>query len=461
MLVVLYLRLVLGMGLDMLEQEVQETIRLAKTLEGKLGYLTELREELLMKHVEIPQGDVWRKMPGLVPQPPHDSLPARLRHISTTVLPSKSNDFIALRSKDSTPHIGFVVCDNSLVSVFEVTGEVISTYALQGILLCAGSSTPEEPMIAVVSNFEITILALDGNSIVLLTSHTLFNDTATPTNLINYSRLGKKFWLVGDDWGRITFYSSSGECLGQGSTGTSKVSVLDKFGSQIVYAGDHKLGIFNLATMEPYQECEPTVGRIIDVAQDFSATIIYAATDNHEVIVYDTKHSSPSSAPFCKAVARMPNLHDIKKLAVLRNSLLAASDSVITSYNVSLLEQEVFFPPTHYQINLNLDRIGIKSLRLPGAGNYLMVYGTGKVLCFDVGVVGNVQAGGDWIDFGGVKVLAIVMTIGGVFLWRYVNGKRSSEAKKYAQDTETGHRGSQKKVKFNDKPQTFRYNDDE
>lgn len=450
----------LAFGLDMIEQEIEHTLALANVLQSKIDYLSVFRQELMRDKIEIPDEENWKKMPGLLPQPDHDSFPLRVNLISSISESVKSLDFIALKSKDSTPHIGFVLCQNSLVSLYEVTGELIGTYAVSGILFCAGSSTPEEPLIAIVSNFEIIILALDGNNIQFLSSHKVLNDTALPTTLIQYSRIGKKYWLVGDDWGRVTFYSAYGEFISQGSSGTSKITTLDKFGSQIVYAGDHKVGILNLATMEPYLECEPTIGKIIDVAQDFSATIIYVSTDNGDIIIYDTKFVSSTSAPYCKAMAKFPNERKHNKLAVIRNSLLAVSENTITSYNVSGLEQDVFYSPTYYQINENFEKVGVKSLRLPGSGNFLMLYGTGKVLIFDVKNIGFMSAPGDWIDFGGVRILAVVFTIGGVFLYRSLNKKTKNTEAEVKGNQRGGGNKSGKRVNFSNNPQMFRYEED-
>ena len=194
---------------------------------------------------------------------------------------------------------------------------------------------------------------------------------------------------MGDDWGRITFYSALGEPTGQGISGTSRITTLDKYGSQIVYAGDNKVGVFNLATMEVYQQCEPSIGNIVDVSQDYGATYIYAAIDNGEIIIYETKYSSINSAPLCKAVSRLLNNQKINKLAVIKNSLLASSEESLTSHNVSGIEHDIFYQPTPYKVNNIKGQIGVKSLRLPNSGNYLIMYGNSEILCFEVTLVGS------------------------------------------------------------------------
>jgi hypothetical protein len=449
-------------GLDMLEQEVQETSNLIRALNEKVEYLISLKEELGTKGISIPEDDDWRKIPGLVPQPSHDYLPLRLKQLSTNSGNIKSVDFLALKSKDPSPHIAYIVCESSLVSVFEMKGKLIGTYAVPNILLCAGSSTPEESMIGVVSPYEITILSLENNIIQFISSRSLFNDTAMPTSFINYSRLGKKYWLVGDDYGRITFYSAIGEIIGQGNTGTKKVAVLDKYGSQVVFAGENKVGVFNLADMNVYQLCEPSLGNIIDISQDIGATIVYAATDTGRIFIYDTKYSSSSSGPICKSIAVMPSQHKIHKIAMIRSSLLVLSDGVIASYNVSGVDQEVFYPPVYYKLNTASIKNNMKSLRLANSGNYLVLYGNYDLISFEVSLYGIQNSIKEWIDFDTLRVLVILISIGGVILWRYLTKKtpasKSIQDKKYS-DIKKKPKNSQKKVKFAESPQEYNYSD--
>ncbi|OMJ76850.1 hypothetical protein SteCoe_23697 [Stentor coeruleus] len=454
--------LVLVAAMDMIEQEIMETRHLVGLLKEKIDLIETFRLEVKDKGIEIPEDEEWKTMPGLIPQPEYDFLPNRLKHLSTLSLTTKGVDFIALKSKDSNLNIGFLVCENSLLSVFNMKGVILSTYAITNILHCAGSSTPDEPYIAIVTQQDLIILSYDGVSIQYISSHNLFNDTATPTILINYSRLGKKFWLVGDDWGRVSFYGSNGDFVGQGPTGTSKITTLDKFGSQIIFAGDHKTGILNLATMEIYQLCEPAIYPIIDVAQDFSATILYAACENGDIFVYDTKHVTSSSAPSCKSVGRMKYPGKPNKIAVIRGSLLVVSEDIMCSFNVTGLENDVFYPPACYKVDWNDKDFKIKSLRLPNSGNYLLMYGLNQIQSFDVGFGAVITATGGW-DFGGDKILSILMVIGGIVMWRYFLAGRGKDKKNQVGNNKVkgiqGGSAGKRKVQFSETPQTFTYSD--
>lgn len=456
--------LVVVAAMDMIEQEISETRHLIGLLKEKIDVIEAFRLEVKDKGIDVPEGEDWKTMPGLIPQPEYDFLPNRLKHLSTLSLTSKCVDFIALKSKDSSLNIGFLVCENSLLSIFSMKGVVLSTYAIANIVHCAGSATPDEPYIAIATQQDLVILSYDGVSIQYISSHNLFNDTATPTILINYSRLGKKFWLVGDDWGRVTFYGSTGEVVGQGHTGTSKITTLDKFGSQIIFAGDYKTGILNLATMEVYQLCEPATDFIVDVAQDFSATIIYAACENGDVFVYDTKHVTSSSAPSCKSIGRMRYPSKPSKIAVIRGSLLVANEEMMCSFNVTGLENDVFYPPACYKVDWNDKDFKVKSLRLPNSGNYLLMYGLNQVQSFDVGfgAVATGTVAGGW-DFGGDKVVSILMVIGGVVMWRYFLAGRGKDKKKPMGNSQVrgvpGNNAGKRKVQFSETPKTFTYSD--
>ena len=253
----------------------------------------------------------------------------------------------------------------------------------------------------------------------------------------------------------MTFFSGIGQVIGQGNSETSQVKVLDKYGSQVVFAGDNKVGVFNLANMEVYQLCEPTIGNIIDVAQDMAAAIIYAAT-NAGVYIFDTKYSS--SAPLCKSIALLPNQHEIKKIAVIKNSVLALSEGVITSYNLTHINDDVFYPPTYYQINNFTSQNTIKSLRLPNTGNYLVLAGEQGLECFEVGIIGIGSP--ELFDFAGLKIFAVVVAVGGFVLWKVLTKKKTQPARdQYRERNNKNTSNLKKKVKFNDTPQTFNYND--
>lgn len=449
-------------AIDMIEQEILQSQELITALKEKLDYLARYKEELHSMSIQIPQDDEWKTIPGLIAQPDHDSLPNRLISLASVPTSSKSVDFIALKNKDNTSKIGLIICQNSLVNLYTISGDLLSTYAVNNIQYCAGSSTAEDPLIAVASLTELLILSFDGKSLQLANSKKLFNDTASPTALINYSRLGKKYWLVGDNWGRVTFFSGTGEVIGQGPTGTKSVTVLDKFGSQIVYAGENKVGIYNLATMDVYQECEPALDDVLDVAQDYSATIIYVLCKNGDIVIYDTKHSSTSSAPMCKSVARFDNhFYHPSKLAPIRGTLLAISNDVIISYNFSHLEQDVFYPPTFYKLKNNESHV-IRTLRMPNAGNYLVMVKTNEILTFEV-VHGNfVQSGGaGGVDYANIALL-VLMFFGGIVLWKVLQGsKKTGNEPQYKSQQSFGKgKAGEKNVRFSDKQEVFRYRDD-
>ena len=465
---------------DMIEQEITETELLISALSSKIEMIKNFREELKALQIEVPDNDEWKTMPGLIPQPEHDSLSTRLKHLKTIESSSKSSDFIALKNKDNSLKIGIVLCQSSLVSVYSIYGELLSTYALNNILFCAASSTTDDPLIGVVtgsSSFELSVLTSDAAGLHFVTSYKLLNDSAIPTTFINYSRLGKKFWLLGDNQGRITFYSANGEFIGQGPTGTSSVKVLDKYGSQVVFAGDNKVGVYNLATLEVFSLCEPALHEILDVTQDFGANIIYALLKNGDILIYDTKYSA-SSAPMCKSVARFDNhFYKPSKIAGLKGTLLAVSNNVLISYNFSALELDQFYPPTFYKVNVKDSNLAIKSLRMPNAGNYLTLANGAEVLVFEVGNVNIVQSSGGF-DYTG-PALTVVMFIGGIILWRVMQSKKDPPGAKgkMRPDPRSDLRGSmglggseksyqrsrtgEKNVRFNEKPQVFRYKDDE
>ena len=448
-------------AIDMIEQEILQSQELITALKEKLEYLGRYREELVSMSIQIPQDDEWKTIPGLIPQPDHDSLPNRLISLASIPTSSKGVDFIALKNnKDNTPRIGLIICQASLVNLYTISGDLLSTYAVNSIQFCAGSSTADDPLIAVASSTELLILSFDGKNLQLANSKKLFNDTAAPTTLINYSRLGKKYWLVGDNWGRVTFFSGTGEVIGQGPTGTKSVTVLDKYGSQIVFAGENKVGIYNLATMDVYQECEPALDDVLDVAQDYSATIIYVLCKNGDIVIYDTKHSSASSAPMCKSVARFDNhFYHPTKLAPIRGSLLAISNDVVISYNFSHLEQDTFYPPTFYKLKTNESPV-FRTLRMPNAGNYMVVVKSGEILTFEVvhGSVGG--SGGGGTDYANVALL-VLMFFGGILLWKVMQGsKKTGNEPQYKREKSLGKgKVGEKNVRFSDKEEVFRYRD--
>lgn len=450
-------------ALDMIEQEIHHSQELISALKEKLSYLSSYKQELESMSIEIPKDDDWKTIPGLIPQPEHDSLPNRLISLSSVQTSSRSVDFIALKNKDNSVKIGFVVCQTSLVNLYTISGDLLSTYAVNGIQFCAGSSTPDDPSVAVASQTELLVLGFDGKNLQLTNSKKLFNDTALPTTLINYSRLGKKYWLVGDSWGRVTFYSGNGEVIGQGQTGTKSVTLLDKFGSQVIYAGENRLGIYNLATMDVYQECEPALSEILDAVQDFSATIIYALLSSGDIIIYDTKHSSSSSAPMCKSISRFDNhFYKPSKLSPIRGSLLAIAKDVVISYNFSHLEQDKFYPPTYYKMRTSEQPV-FKTLRMPSSGNYLIIVKSAEILTFEV-LSGGFVSGGGGFDFANIALIGL-MFVGGILLWKVLQGSRGNKGPQYKQQQGKGRegfgkgKGGEKSVRFSEKEEVFRYNE--
>jgi hypothetical protein len=447
---------------DLIDQEIQETFNLITLFQEKIKGINDFRVKLQDQGIEIPENDDWKTLPGLIPQPDHDSLPQRLKSLGAIPVSSKSLDFIALKGKEGSLKIGLVICQGSLISVYSSSAELLGTYALNNILFCAASSTPDDPLIGVVagsSPFELAVLSFDGSVLQLLSSRRLLNDTALPTAFINYSRLGKKYWIAGDDRGRITFFAGNGEVIGQGNTSTTSVTLLDKFGSQVVFAGDNKVGVYNLGTLEVFQMCEPALYDVVDVAQDFSATVIYVLVRNGDILVYDTKHSSSTSAPMCKSVARFDNhFYKPSKLVALRGSLLAISNNVVISYNFSSLETDIFYPPTFYKVRSKDGQTGFKSLRMPNAGNYLVIFNSAEINLYEVTNV-FFTPGNAPFDYTG-PLITIFMFIGGIVLWKLLQGQKKQKQQSNQSQNYSRSRTSEKNVRFNENPQVFRYKDE-
>lgn len=261
-------------------------------------------------------------------------------------------DFIVLKpfgAKEAqyTINVSVLVCfEDGTLNLHDLKGELLYRYKTgHSHLFCASTQSTDEIYIATIDKTALKVHKIDmpyngtvsetefglkcnkANMNIYLYSETkIFNETvAEPTSLISYSRLGKKYWIVGDSKGNINVFHYNGDVFNRGTSGVSSIRALDRSGQQLAYAGDNTIGIYNLGAMEPHIVCEPGIYPVADISIDFTSSIVHAAFDNGDIMTYDTRFSTNNSPTACKAIARLVNKYGASstKLTSVKGSLLA------------------------------------------------------------------------------------------------------------------------------------------
>lgn len=118
---------------------------------------------------------------------------------------------------------------------------------------------------------------------------------SSPSVIQGYSKQNKKYWVLGYSDSTIELRDFNGT-----EPKSNKVEVpvtsMDRVGQQISYGGDGTVGIYNLASMEPYVQCEKvmqtqTTSAVIDLALDYYNSYIYTVLANGDIVIFDSKVS--------------------------------------------------------------------------------------------------------------------------------------------------------------------------
>jgi len=342
-----------------------------------------------------------------------------------------------------------VVCLNDgTLNIYDLAGELLYRYKTgHKHLFCAATQSTDEMLIATIDKTEIKVhhieMHLEANSTItatdqefglkcskakftvsLLSSGILFNGTnPEPTAFSHYSRLGKKYWIVGDSDGFINVYHYNGEIYSRGSTGLSTIKTLDRSGQQLAYAGDKTLGIYNLGSMEPHIICDPGIYNITDISIDFTSSIVHAAFENGEIFTYDTRFTANNVPTHCKAIARLVNKHGgpDTKLVSVKGSLLAWGDGVLTNFNTSFLDGKPFLPPAYFTLNQLPQKESplIKGFKLSLGGHYLAIASSDRIAAYEIiAPKYKPQVASESFDFSNLRIIAIGLAIIGIVIYK-------------------------------------------
>jgi hypothetical protein len=245
---------------------------------------------------------------------------------------------------------------------------------------------------------------------------------AEVTAFLQYTRLGKKFWVIGDSLGYVTVVASDGEVFGKTNGKVGSVEQIVKQGQQIMFAGKRKVAVFNVGTMDVTGICGDTFADIFRFAIDNPSGILHVSLVNGDVLTFDSRFSVSNGPAFCKAVhrnsARFPG-----NLATIKGGLLLWSGSGLIFFNTSYLEIDSVSKPDYYTLPMRYSR-SIKSTQT-GEGNLLMLSGINEIRLYQIKEPSfiPVSSSTSSLDFGYIRVIAIVIIVIGFVLWKSKNRK--------------------------------------
>ena len=242
------------------------------------------------------------------------------------------------------------------------------------------------------------------------------------TAFTQYTRLNKKYWVLGDNYGNITVISMEGEVFGRTYGKVGPIESIVKQGQQLMYSGKRRLAVFNVGTMEVTSTCGDTISEIFKFTIDSPSAIVHVSLLNGDVLTYDSRFSISNGPAFCKAVhrgfSRFPG-----NLASIKGGLVLWSGSALVFFNTSFLEIDSTSQASYFTLPTRYSR-SIKSTSTAD-GNLVLLSGIDSIRLYHVYQPDfiPVSASSSGIDFGYVRVIAIVIIVICFVLWKSKNRK--------------------------------------
>lgn len=132
---------------------------------------------------------------------------------------------------------------------------------------------------------------------------------ARPSSMIYYVRMGKKYWMVGDDMGGLSLHNLNGTLVKRAEIGNEPVAAMDRFGQQLVVSTGTRAAVVN-GNLAVQQYCDGTHDNIIDLAIDLttSTSIIHALLANGDILQFDARFDTS-----CRGNFSFSNQQDFKQ----------------------------------------------------------------------------------------------------------------------------------------------------
>lgn len=361
---------------------------------------------------------------------PEDSLPNRFTLQSSVKISSGLSDFDFLPYKLwKTP--GLVLCrTDGKIQIYSPNGDLFKEFdSGHSILSCASVYSPEELIIGSIDSTYLRVHSIQYNitanyPVTLIVDSLMFNNTsAVPTAFTQYSRLGKKLWVVGDSLGEISVFFQDGELQGRANGKVGPISHIDRYGQSLIYSGKRKIAVFNTGNLEVGTVCEDTIADINAISLDIQPAIVFAALDNGDIMVYDTRFSVSNGPASCKAVYRLV-AKNTGNLASVKGHLLVWGDGVLTAFNTSFLETEANSMGQSYSLPVKTSQ-NIKSYK-NNKFNSVFLASHDEIRIYEVAIpVGSIPtSSSSSFDFGYLRIILIILAVIFIVFWK-TKGRKS------------------------------------
>lgn len=342
------------------------------------------------------------------------------------------SDFLPYR-QFKTP--GYIAClIDGTISIYSDAGIKIKEFSTGlEIQFCAANQGPDEILIGssdkrTVKVFRVKFNETEEHPELMVLEHEMFEKDSDVeiTAFTQYNRLAKKYWVIGDNYGNITILDMEGEVFGRIYGKVGSVESIVKQGQQLMYSGKRKIAVFNVGTMEVTSTCGETASDIFKFTIDSPSAIVHVSLTNGDILTYDSRFSISNGPAFCKAVhrsfSRFPG-----NLARIKGGLILWSASSLVFFNTSFLEIDITNKPDYFTLPTKYSR-SIKSI--PTAeGNLVLLSGIDQIRLYQVFEPDfiPVPASSSVIDFGYIRVIAIVIIVICFVLWKSKNRKTQKD----------------------------------
>ena len=327
---------------------------------------------------------------------------------------------------------------SGLVTVHETNGREIGNFTLnRPIDTCHAFATSEELTIAVASRSYLVLTTLRQSGVLQVHRQ---NETPLKAELVGIrvsSRGAKRMWLGADTQGVLSTYNFNGTLIRNTSVSEVGLVGLESSGYSLIVVDKKQVTVVNLGTGETILRCEAALAPITSFASDGSP-IVWALLENGSLVVYDTQYSSGGATSTCKgtlySVLAHIQSHYIQGATSLAAypgaALIFHPNGILTYVNATFLDSESFPSLTH---------IVFPSLQ-PGENVHIKAYKTGfgavivgvtrgaNLLLFEVLASYRPPSNETWIDFGLVRIGAIIIAVLFVVYWNSRKTPVSAEA---------------------------------
>jgi hypothetical protein len=202
-----------------------------------------------------------------------------------------------------------------------------------------------------------------------------------PSSMIYYVRMGKKYWMVGDEIGGLSLHHLNGTLVKRTEIGNEPVAAMDRFGQQLVVSTGTRAAVVN-GNLAVQQYCEGTHDRIIDLAIDLttSTSIIHALLANGDIIQFDARFDTSCRGNISSVINKISNKHSPLKLLTAKNIVAVWTSSGL----LSIYDPAESHP---HEQNLSISSSGLRFFsagRLQSGGSIIAVATSEEVYLYDI-----------------------------------------------------------------------------